>query len=232
VARPGGQDVVETFASAGADPAFREPVGSRRPRGGWMMLRFVLVNTAPNTSLNLLSRSRIRNRNCAAWSPRSISRFLACWATLVPWVGGDAGDARPPGFVLDNDEQAEEDGVKVGEVDGEDGLGVRGEELVPGRSRPERSWIDSGGLQDLPHGRRSDQWSSPVSSPWYRWNCRLRSRPTTRSSPDAAATGITRPARGGCGSRLPRRGRHALPEGVRCFASPGSLSRDREGSNG
>jgi hypothetical protein len=67
-----------------------------------------------------------------------------------------------------------------------------------------------------------------VSSPWYRWNCCLRSRPTTRSSPDAAATGTTRPARGGCGSRLPRRGHHALPKGVRCFASPGSLSRDRE----
>jgi hypothetical protein len=50
------------------------------------------------------------------------------------------GDVRPPGFVLDHDEQAEEDGVEVGEVDGEDGLGLRGEELVPG---PDRSGAGS-----------------------------------------------------------------------------------------
>jgi hypothetical protein len=31
-------------------------------------------------------------------------------------------------------------------------VGLRGEELFPGRSRPWRSRIDSGGLQDPPHG--------------------------------------------------------------------------------
>jgi hypothetical protein len=31
--------------------------------------------------VNLLSRSRIRNRDCSARSPRSISRLQVCWVT-------------------------------------------------------------------------------------------------------------------------------------------------------
>jgi hypothetical protein len=43
--------------------------------------------------------------------------------------------------VLDHDEDveaAQEDGVDVGEVDREDGVGLRGQELSPGRTGP--SW--------------------------------------------------------------------------------------------
>src|ERR1700733_7536096 len=39
---------------------------------------------ASNASLNLLSRSRIRNLNRAARPPRSIRRLRACWAVHTP----------------------------------------------------------------------------------------------------------------------------------------------------
>jgi hypothetical protein len=69
-------------------------------------------------------------------------------------VGGDPGEVYAAAAVLDHHEHteaAQEDGVDVGEVDGEDRVSLRGQELPPGRSGPARSGIDAGGLQDLPH---------------------------------------------------------------------------------
>jgi hypothetical protein len=54
-------------------------------------------------------------------------------------VGGDPGDVDAAGGVLDDDqdvEPAEDDGVDVGEVDGEDRVGLGGEELLPRRPGP------------------------------------------------------------------------------------------------
>jgi hypothetical protein len=65
-------------------------------------------------------------------------------------VGGDPGDVHAAAAVLDHHqdvEAAQEDGVDVGEVDGEDRVGLRGEELSPGWSGPLRGGIDAGGLQ-------------------------------------------------------------------------------------
>jgi hypothetical protein len=50
-------------------------------------------------------------------------------------MGGNPGDVHPAGAVLDHDqhvEPAEEDGVDVGEVDREDRLSPRRQELSPG----------------------------------------------------------------------------------------------------
>jgi hypothetical protein len=47
-------------------------------------------------------------------------------------VGGDPGEVHPAAVVLDHEENveaAQEDGVDVGEVDGEDRVGLRTEEL-------------------------------------------------------------------------------------------------------
>jgi len=57
-------------------------------------------------------------------------------------VGGDPGEVRAGAAVLDHHEHieaAQEDGVDVGEVDREDRLGLRGQELSPGRSGPRGS---------------------------------------------------------------------------------------------
>jgi hypothetical protein len=52
-------------------------------------------------------------------------------------MGGDPDDVHAAVAVLDHDqdvEAAQEDGVDVGEVDREDRVGLRGQELAPGRS--------------------------------------------------------------------------------------------------
>ena len=52
-------------------------------------------------------------------------------------MGGDPGDVHAAGAVLDyyeDVEPAQEDGVDVGEVDREDPVSLRGQELSPGRS--------------------------------------------------------------------------------------------------
>jgi hypothetical protein len=57
--------------------------------------------------------------------------------------------------VLDGEERVEPvqgDGVEVKQVAGEDCLGLRSEELRPGRSGPPRCRVDSGGVQVFPDG--------------------------------------------------------------------------------
>ena len=49
-------------------------------------------------------------------------------------------------------EAAQEDGVDVGEVDREDRVGLRGEELSPGRAGPRGAGSMPGGLEDRPDG--------------------------------------------------------------------------------
>ena len=61
-------------------------------------------------------------------------------------VGGDPGDVHAAAVVLDHDEDveaAQEDGVDVGEVDREDRVGLRGQELSPGRAGPSGRGIES-----------------------------------------------------------------------------------------
>jgi hypothetical protein len=69
-----------------------------------------------------------------------MSRLRACWVTQAPGgVGGDPSKVYPAGGVLDDDEEieaAQEDGVDQGEVDRDDRVSLRGEELSPGCAGP------------------------------------------------------------------------------------------------
>jgi hypothetical protein len=70
-------------------------------------------------------------------------------------VSGDPREMHAAAFVFDHEEDveaAQEDGVDVGEVDGEDGVGLGGQELSPGRPGPSRSRIESRAVQDRPDG--------------------------------------------------------------------------------
>ena len=71
-------------------------------------------------------------------------------------MGGDPGEVHATTAVFDHDEDveaAQEDGVDVGEIDREDGVGLRAEELRPGWASPSWRGIESGVLQDFPDGR-------------------------------------------------------------------------------
>jgi len=55
---------------------------ARGARTGVLMMRMSApVNTASNAVVNLRSRSRIKNRNRSARSPRSMRTLRPCWVT-------------------------------------------------------------------------------------------------------------------------------------------------------
>ena len=86
-------------------------------------------------------------------------------------VGGDRGEVHAAAAVLDHDQEVvavQEDGVDVGEVDGEDRVGLRGQELSPGR--PDRRGAGSrpAFLRMVQTVDAAIRWPSPTSSPWRR----------------------------------------------------------------
>jgi hypothetical protein len=86
-------------------------------------------------------------------------------------VDVDPGEVHPTGGVLDHDEYveaAEDDGVDGGEVDREDRLGLRRQELSPGRPDRRGSGIDAGALSTFQTIFQTVEaatlWPSPTSS--------------------------------------------------------------------
>src|ERR1019366_10247244 len=72
-------------------------------------------------------------------------------------IQGDAEDADAPGRVLEHGQDVSLSAA--GQVDGEevagqDRLGLRAQELRPGRPGPPRCGAGAVGLEDLPYGRR------------------------------------------------------------------------------
>jgi len=66
------------------------------------------------------------------------------------------GEVHAPSVVFDHDEDveaAQEHGVDVGEVDREDRVGLRAEELRPSRTGSSSRGIESRVLQNLPDSR-------------------------------------------------------------------------------
>ncbi len=55
-----------------------------------------------------------------------------------------------------NVEAAQEDRVDVSVVAGQYRLGLGGAELAPCGAIPPRGWVDAGGIEDVPDGRRAD----------------------------------------------------------------------------
>ena len=83
-------------------------------------------------------------------------------------MGGDPGDLRTATLVLDHDEDveaAQEDGVDVGEVDREDRMGLRGQELSPGRPGSSGRGIESAVWRIVQTVEAATVWPSPTSSP-------------------------------------------------------------------
>ena len=153
---------------------------ARGARTGVRMMRMSApANTASKAAVNLLSRSRIRNRNLVG----AVAEVHEQVAGLLGdpgagGVGGDPGDVHAAAAVLDHDEDveaAQEDGVDVGEVDGEDRVGLRGQELSPGRAGPSRGGVEAGGLVTRgPGGHGGSRAVRPVGA--RRWAPRFLRR--------------------------------------------------------
>ncbi len=86
-------------------------------------------------------------------------RLRACWLAHSPGVQRDAEDAGAPRRVLDHGQYAGVGAVEqvdAEEVAGQDRVGLRTQELRPGRPGPPRRGLDAVGLEDLPYRRRRD----------------------------------------------------------------------------
>ena len=118
-------------------------------------------STASNASVNCPARSRIRNRNRSARSPRSISRFRACCTVHAP--SGCAVTPRTWTWrVLDLDHEEHVDpaqghrAVDVEEIARQHRGSLRAQELPPRRAAALRRGRDPQPFQDPPH-RRGDR---------------------------------------------------------------------------
>jgi hypothetical protein len=100
----------------------------------------------------LLSRSRSRNLKRLARSPRSISRFRACWAVQAAWPGaGHAEDVDCPGLDLHHEQHAhalQQDSIDVQEITCQDPGRLSGQELRPCRRCTARCGPEPGSGQD------------------------------------------------------------------------------------
>ena len=165
----GDQEVVEAFPAQGADEAFRDRVRAGCPdrraddpdvgagedgveRGGELAVPVADQEPEPVGAI--------------AEIHEQVAGLLGDPGS--GGVGGDPGDVHAAAAVLDHHEDveaAQEDGVDVGEVDGEDRVGLRGQELSPGRPGPSGSRIESRVLKIFQTVEAATGWPSPISSP-------------------------------------------------------------------
>jgi len=154
VAWSGDQDVVEAFAAEGADEAFGNRVRPRCPDRG-------ADDADVGGGKDSVERGGELAVPVADQEPEPVGAIAEIHQQVagllghpgIGWMGGDPGDVHAATLVLDHDEDveaAQEDGVDVGEVDREDRMGLRGQELSPGRPGPSGRGIEPSVLKDLP----------------------------------------------------------------------------------
>ena len=83
-------------------------------------------------------------------------------------MGGDPGQVHAPGAMLAEEQHvqaAQEHGIDVEEVRGEDRLRLGLKECPPGLPDPSGRGVDSGVFEDLPTVDRASLYPSPASSP-------------------------------------------------------------------
>ena len=156
VAPSGDQQVIEAFAAQRADEAFGDGVGPRRANRG-----------ADDADVGASEHCIEGGGELAVPVTDQEPKLLGSITEVHEQVAGLLSDPGPGGMsgysryvhaaaaVLDHHEDveaAQEDGVDVGEVDREDRVGLRGEELPPGRVGPSRGGVEAGGLEDRPDG--------------------------------------------------------------------------------
>ena len=148
------QDAVEEFATNRADEAFGDRVGARCLHRrlddfdvdggedgveGGVELCVAVADEEPESSTGVLEVHE------------QVAGLLG--EPGCGGVGGDAEDVHATAGVLDDEEDVEPvrgDRVEVEQVAGEDAVGLRSQELRPGRSGSAWRRVDPGGVKDLP----------------------------------------------------------------------------------
>ncbi|WNV92199.1 hypothetical protein [Umezawaea sp. Da 62-37] len=163
------QDVVEEFASDGADDPFAVGVHPGRPwrapehaqavgaEDGVERVAVLAVAVAEKESARLRSVFEVGGE---------VSGLLRC--SCLGRVGGGAGDVQAPGVVFEEGQRVEacaEHGVEVEEVRRDDALGLGGEEFPPGQAGAAWCRVDARVVQDLPDRRGGMRCPSLTSSP-------------------------------------------------------------------
>ena len=161
---------VQELAPASADPAFGDRVHAGRLDAAEHGPDPASARTASNAAVKFEPRSRIMNLTRCACSPRSISRFRACWAVHDP-VGMQSDSENPdaPAGVLDHGQDVCLGAIeKVGceEVARHDRLGLGAQEQRPRRPAPARRGIDAGIFKISHTVDAETRTPSPASSPW------------------------------------------------------------------
>src|SRR4051812_21529664 len=163
------QDAVEEFSTDRADEAFGDRVGPRCLPRRLMTLMSMAVKTASKATVNLASRSRMRNRNRRPVSSRSMSRLCACWVSQAP-----VGCAVTPRMFLDAG-----------------GVAAQGRRHVHGYGPGMRRRSGRVGVDDLrPRGRmsaRTSRRNAVVGTPRRYRIARVRRRTNLPSSPPSGS---------------------------------------------
>jgi hypothetical protein len=165
----GDQQVVETFPAQGADEPFGDRVRPGRPDRG-------ADDPDVSTGEHGVERGGELAVPVADQEPEPVGVFAEVHEQVAGLLGdpvsggmgGDSGEVHAATVVLDDEENveaAQEHGVDVGEVDGEDGVGLRGQELAPGRGGAGSSPAFFMIFQTV---EAATAWPSPTSSPWMR----------------------------------------------------------------
>ena len=166
------QQMVEAFAAQGADEAFCDGVRARCP--GWGA-----EDGDVGAGEHGVEGGSELGISVADQEPElggAVTEVDQQVAGLLgdPGAGGMSGDpgkVHAAAAVLDHYEHvqaAQEDGVDVGEVDGEDRVGLRGQELLPGRSGPPWCGVVPAAFRIFQTVDAAIGWPSPTSSPWMR----------------------------------------------------------------
>ena len=153
VAWPGDQEVVEAFLAQRADEAFRDRVRPGRPGRG-------ADDADVGTGEHVVKGGGELAVSVTDQEPKLLGAVGEVHEQVAGLLGGpgprrvrgDPGDVHAAAVVLAHDqdvEAAQEDGVDVREVDGEDGVVLRVQELSPGLTGPSGRGIESRVLQDL-----------------------------------------------------------------------------------
>lgn len=180
--------------------------------------------TSSKTRVNLASRSRTRNRNSPARSPRSSNRFRACWADpCTARVGGHAQDVDEPAPDLDHEEDvqaAQQRGIDREEITCQRAGRVSADEVAPPAIGTPRCRTRPGALQDPADRRAAD----PVSE--LRGSARTPRRsspgPASAPAPQSSGRSVACPA---CAADRSICGRPAAGASARaCTVSPADSS--------